>query len=525
MQVDDLDAVEAFAHHLTQARIGAARDIFAIGDEGHHGAPRRILALEQLPQGPAPEGHRKFGKGVEFAAPARIAHGRFQIVPEVVHPVADQLAHFARRQTAIGWIAENGEYGKAALDLVRLAALLHDLVGSEAQPPSRRRRAGARQRVGQIDADPLVDARKAQRMAQAIMGDRIGANENFKAENAFGQRPQGAIHRARPRARLHRAAHMFDHAEQKGAGACRGVKQLHLFIGQAAGAQVVAQRPVDGRDHIGDHIDGRVIDAEPPARFRIEHPQKVFVEIKDRVRLAGGLREDGRIETVDRVDHHLEADANFVGDLLLAQHAQDGAQQGMIDGHVPPRGCIHRPALRFAHQQKAEGEGLREGRCKERVEMIRAISGGFGMGVDDIAKFIAHPLQRRICAASGAQLAQFVLDDAAHQTRRMGEIGRKLVRIARRRWGGDGEQHEGCGEAIRIAGATNGAFGICVGGRGVERPCGYDLERIDQFAAVIDAQAHEIGDGPDRQRLKPLVLALVMGVLVAGGIVGLVGRL
>ena len=147
------------------------------------------------------------------------------------------------------------------------------------------------------------------------------------------------------------------------------------------------------------------------------------------------------------------------------------------------------------------------------------------MGVDDIAKFIAHPLQWRIRAARRAQLAELVLDDAAHQSRCMGEIGRQFFRIARGRWGGDGQRHEGCGEAIRIAGATNGAFGVCVGGRRVDRLCGHDLERVDQFAAMIDAQAHEIGDGPDRQRLKPLVLPLVMGVFVAGGVVGLVGRL
>ena len=47
-QIDDLDPVEALAHHLAQAGIGPAGQKLAVGDESDDAAPRRVLRLENF---------------------------------------------------------------------------------------------------------------------------------------------------------------------------------------------------------------------------------------------------------------------------------------------------------------------------------------------------------------------------------------------------------------------------------------------------------------------------------------------
>src|SRR5207248_210940 len=55
-QIDNLNPVEASAHHRAQAGIGPAGQELAIGDEGNDTPAWRIFGLEQLPDCPTPEG-------------------------------------------------------------------------------------------------------------------------------------------------------------------------------------------------------------------------------------------------------------------------------------------------------------------------------------------------------------------------------------------------------------------------------------------------------------------------------------
>jgi hypothetical protein len=75
----------------------------------------------------------------------------------------------------------------------------------------------------------------------------------------------------------------------------------HRWVGQAGRAEIGSQGAVEGGDHIGHHLDERVINAIASPRDGIENLQEVFIEIKNWVWLAGFPRQDGRLKGVHRI--------------------------------------------------------------------------------------------------------------------------------------------------------------------------------------------------------------------------------
>ena len=86
-----------------------------------------------------------------------------------------------------------------------------------------------------------------------------------------------------------------------------------------------------------------------------------MVEIKYRIAPVTPDSENFRSEAVNRIAHNIEADADILHDLRLAQHAQRGLHQRVLFRHAPPGFRPGRLPSRLAHQQQPEGERLRKG--------------------------------------------------------------------------------------------------------------------------------------------------------------------
>ena len=213
---------------------------------------------------------------------------------------------------------------------------------------------------------------------------------------------------------------MLDDAEQESSRARRRIEQRHGVVDQPRRAEIFSKGAVERGDHIGHDLDRRVIDAIALARGGIEHLQEVFVKIQDRIGLSGPSRKDSRLETVHRVEDHVEADAHVADDFLLAQHPQGRAHQRMFRRHVVPRFAIDRTIRRLAHQQQAEGQRLCEGSREKRFETLGVVAGRLRMGVKHLAEFVADGLQRRVPRSGGGQFGEAVLDDAPNKSGRMG---------------------------------------------------------------------------------------------------------
>jgi hypothetical protein len=69
---------------------------------------------------------------------------------------------------------------------------------------------------------------------------------------------------------------MFDHPQQECSRAGRGIEHRYRFVGQSLRAEIVPEGAVEGGDHIGHDLDGRVINAVAFPRDRAENLQEVF---------------------------------------------------------------------------------------------------------------------------------------------------------------------------------------------------------------------------------------------------------
>ena len=101
----------------------------------------------------------------------------------------------------------------------------------------------------------------------------------------------------------------------------------------------------------------------------------------------------------------------------------------MFGRHVIGRVAIDGFAGGLAHQQQAERQGLGEGAGEEIVEVAARISRRLGMGIENVAEFLAHLLE---CRSRGLLLTQFgqtIPDDAADKARGMGEQASQLFGV------------------------------------------------------------------------------------------------
>ena len=96
----------------------------------------------------------------------------------------------------------------------------------------------------------------------------------------------------------------------------------------------------------------------------------------------------------------------------------------------------------------------------------------------------------------------------------MGQIACQLLRVRRRRRVGEGEWRQCRDERSGIT-ASDQALRIHVRRLRLERGLRDDFYRIDRLVAPENAQAREIRDRPNRQRLEPFELLLVVRIAIA----------
>src|SRR5579885_380047 len=197
------------------------------------------------------------------------------------------------------------------------------------------------------------------------MRNGVGANEKLKSEQAGGERAQSPGNGARTYARLGRAPDVLNDTQQERSRARCRIENCHLFACEPRRLKIIPQGTIERGNHIGHDLDGRVIDAVALPLGRVEDFQKVFIEIKDRVRFAGLACENGGLEAVHCVEHHIETRADVAHNLLLTEHAQRCAHERVFGRHMPPGFLINRLPACLAREQKSKGEGLSEG-CREK---------------------------------------------------------------------------------------------------------------------------------------------------------------
>lgn len=178
-------------------------------------------------------------------------------------------------------------------------------------------------------------------------------------------------------------------------------------------------------------LDRCVVNAVALARLRVEGLQEVFVKIEDWIPPARRCNKDFRREAVDRVAHHLEADADILHDLIEAQHAQSRPHQWMFLGHVLPGVRFHVSAGPLAHQQQPEGECLREGSREQSIEIGGGVTSSFGVGVEDVPELLPHLQKRVMRIAVFVEFSQPAPHDAANEAGGMRHQCGKMLGIAR----------------------------------------------------------------------------------------------
>jgi hypothetical protein len=124
-----------------------------------------------LPESPTPDCVRCCAAG--------ISNRLFKIVPQLIHPVADEFADFSRLEPPVRRIADDGENRLALLDAIGLMPFGADIVRDKAQSAFGRRRARFGKRIGEINSDPLLRLRRAHGVAQPVMRDGVWADERF----------------------------------------------------------------------------------------------------------------------------------------------------------------------------------------------------------------------------------------------------------------------------------------------------------------------------------------------------------
>ena len=422
-QVDDLDPIKAVAHHLPQTGIGPAGQELAVGDEGDDPALRGTLGLEDLPHRPAPEGHRQFREGVELVALMRFAHRAFQIVPQRVHPLANERAVLAFLQSPVRWVSDDGENWLLGLDPVGGAAFFGYSRRDETQPAERCRRTWLGQCVGKVDAQPRQRRarsrcrRVTQGVVQPVMRHRIGPDEQFEAEHPPCQVAQFKVCPALPTRYRGFVPDPFCHAEQECSGPCGRIEDRQVRIAQPVQPEVGASDAVKRAGHEPHDLDRCEVYAVAFPCCRVEDRQKVLVEIQDRVALAGLNCEDLRREAVHRVHKHGEANPDNIEDFRLRQDTQRGAHQRMLSRHVLISSCIDRATAAFPNEQQAESECLCEGRGKQDIKVLRRVAARLGMRIKDGLEFSVNIEQRVCCHVLLPKIGQSVLNDSAHQPR------------------------------------------------------------------------------------------------------------
>lgn len=205
---------------------------------------------------------------------------------------------------------------------------------------------------------------------------------------------------------------------------------------------MVTQCAIQRAGHVSDDLHRRVIDAVLFPRLGIERLKEILVEIEDRVAPIGLDCKDFRREAVDSIAHHFEADANFAGDLGLAQDTKRRSHQRMLLGHMLPgvdadfllllrhAGPI---GQRLAYQQQSKGQRLGKGRGEEDIEVGFRISASFRVSVEDVAERFTDQQQRVLIDIRCPKFRQPLLHDAAHEPCRMREELRQMLCVARRR--------------------------------------------------------------------------------------------
>ena len=203
-------------------------------------------------------------------------------------------------------------------------------------------------------------------MVQPVVGHRIGPNQQLEPIHSLGQPAQRRRGLARSMGLGHIAPQSVGNPQQEGARAGRGVQDVNLIVRDAVGLQVRLQRPVQRAHHVPHHFDGRVVDAVPLPRGRIEGLQEILVEIEDGVGAILSHAQDRRIKAIDRLQHDVEARADLLGHLRHAEHLKRSLHQRMLGRHVISRVAVYGRARRLPYQQQTKRKGLGEG-CREQV--------------------------------------------------------------------------------------------------------------------------------------------------------------
>lgn len=142
----------------------------------------------------------------------------------------------------------------------------------------------------------------------------------------------------------------------------------------------------------------------PAPGFGVEDFQKVFVEIQDRV-IARTWRQQGGIDHIHRIPHHVKRGAQQIENLVLCQCPQCGAQQrvGAI-GQGPVGIAVHWLAAGLMRQQQTERQCLGEGIGEQFILVRRSITAGSRVGEQGFPEFRLHGGQFR--GRAGAALVQ-----------------------------------------------------------------------------------------------------------------------
>src|SRR5665213_70729 len=237
----------------------------------------------------------------------------------------------------------------------------------------------------------------------------------------------------------------------------------------------------------------------------------------------GADGQDARVESVDGVQHHLEAGADLMGDRFHAEHRQRGLHQRMLLGHMVGGVAVDVMASGLADEQQAKGESLGEGAGEEFVEVAARIARRLGVGVEHVAEFLAHLLKRRTGGLLLGEFGQAIPDDAAHEARRMGQEFRQLFRVLRRRSVRLGEALQELQERLGIM-LIHQAIGRGLALVGIEGGLGHEDGVARRLVAIVESEFVEIADSPVGELAKSTELALVVRHGPAAAVRRLVGR-
>ena len=169
---------------------------------------------------------------------------------------------------------------------------------------------------------------------------------------------------------------------------------------------------------------------------------EILVEIEDRIGRAGlrARMAGSKLLTVSRMTSKPTPTSTTISSWLSTRSV---VRINECSGrHILPSVAIDVSIRRFAHEQQAERQCLREGGGKQRFKSRRAVACGLWMRVEHLTEFVANGLQRRASMRRLGEFREPIRDDASDESRGMGQVARQLLRIVGRRGIGKRERSQ-----------------------------------------------------------------------------------